>query len=377
MPGRVLGGSPRKQRNALSSPPKPSRLPPTAEPEASRHIDKASVSWLDQNETGSPKGLAAAEVGREVTDERRAWAQRAGAGRPPRSTSMGFPTCSAGAVEGGRTFNLVGRSSNHAARGRGDGEGVRRDRALSADHEAVETGGTKKSESEQDDPVSRAFRRYASDRRRERGGRRPLSASAATGVNPPLSSPLTTRRRRTALLSPERKTRTETKTDEQGVKPFRRRQEERQPPRRRLSSSESLGTQFFAEEETEDHLGCSSEEDGRIGSRYLPQHRRYGRGSDSAGITSGDESGGRVRAIGSRKQDTMWQQPARGYVAGLDESEGHDEEQARGGLGRTKEQSGAAGRQRALRQVFDMYDINGDGFITYLEVSTPPMPPYI
>ena len=101
---------------------------------------------------------------------------------------------------------------------------------------------------------------------------------------------------------------------------------------------------------------------------------RSGRNRQVAGVNSGDEGGGRSRAYSSLssgktgrtvgREDTAERGGGRRFDSSGEDSI-LDDEKGHASLGGLE-------RERALRQAFDMYDLNGDGFITYLEVGANP-----
>lgn len=100
-----------------------------------------------------------------------------------------------------------------------------------------------------------------------------------------------------------------------------------------------------------------------------------GRAGPATGINSGDEGGGRTR--GRSSTSLLLDKSGRsGQREGLSENKGN---RSYGGGGedesweKEEDDDAAAAvfgseRERALRKAFDLYDLNGDGFITYLEV---------
>lgn len=382
MPGRVLGdgGGGDANRNdhqghraRASSIEEEARSPsppyPGSQSEDGTRVKAApAVNDRDEERVGVAAAAARLRLERDEREERRAWAQRTIVGRTFRSSRPAAPPSSLGAARpqhAGRETNRVS-SSNRSARdgllGQGRSTRRRREHAQTTkDTAPADTTAASETDETAGDVVSRAFERYASDRDRDRergfgGGR--------AGQRPwqhPASS--------TSFALPgdgERQQRSPWTLGIDGE-----------------SGAESDGSSA----EYDDNANAStlgykrrqSRTDREAQQTGVPPSDIYrgaplgnGTGQQVMGVNSGDEGGGRSRRSSVVWRRSMEREGAGEHGEGLGGGDGG--ESCGSGSGDEREYGGgdaAVGspeRERALRGAFDMYDLNGDGFITYLEV---------
>ncbi|CAM9542999.1 unnamed protein product, partial [Ectocarpus sp. 12 AP-2014] len=382
MPGRVLGdsGGGGANRNdhqghrarassieeeARSSPPP---YPGYQSEDGTRVKAAPAVNDRDEERAGVAAAAARLRLERDEREERRAWAQRTIVGRTFRSTRPAAPPISLGAARpqhAGRETNRVSSSNRGAGDGkRGQGRSTRRRREhaqttkdtapadVTAASEKNETAG---------DVVSRAFERYASDRDRDRergfgggrAGQRPWQHPAST----------------TSFALPgdgERQQRSPWTLGIDGD-----------------SGAESDGSAAeyddYANASTLGYKRRQSRTDREAQQAGVPPSDIYrgaplgnGTGQQAMGVNSGDEGGGRSRRSSFVWRRSMEREGAGEHGEGLGGGDGGE----RYGSGSGDERGygdgdaavGSPERERALRGAFDMYDLNGDGFITYLEL---------
>lgn len=401
MPGRMLGSTAAKESR---SPPPP--YPGSFSRDGIRATSTAAAlpAVGDQDEMESPVvGLAKAAAGprldHDAKEERRAWAQRAGVGRvtrgpasrttaapansePPVSSRMGRPASqprgrrTSAATSGSRPTrsSLVGHGSDdrsrpaHRRRGR-DGTAIE-DRTTAVGTEtafAAPDPPPSRNNETATDMVSRAFERYAKDRdmdrhrdRRadeERIWRRPSSAPFAlarqTGGHNHSHHhhrlPKAGSDNEDEIESHESSTASE---DDSFYYPSAFHHEQRQRQERREARPEGM-------------LPSKTYRDGPAGNGIAGQ---------ATGINSGDEGGGRTRGRSSAwlPSDKRGRSGQRGGTADNKRNRNY----GRGSEGEAWEQEdntaaaniSGSERERALRKAFELYDLNSDGFITYLEV---------
>lgn len=387
MPGRVLGdgggGDANRSdhhqghRARSSSTEEEARSPPPpyagSQSEDGTRV-KAAAAVNDGDEERSPAvGVAAAvarlRLERDEREERRAWAQRTVVGRTFRSSRPAAPPPPLGAARpqhAGRETNRVSSSNKSTGGGLlGHGRPAHRGREhaqTTKDTDPADVMAASKTDETAGDVVSRAFERYASDRDRDRergfgGGRE--------GQRPwqhPASS---------ALFA----------LPDDGE-----RQQQRSPWTLGIDGASGA-----------DSDGSSAEYDDYAAASTLGYKRRqprtdreaqqtgvspsdrysgapFGNGTRQQvmGVNSGDEGGGSSRRSSFEWRRSMEREGAAEHREGLgggDAGESYDsgsgEER---GYGDGDAAIGSPERERALRGAFDMYDLNGDGFITYLEV---------
>lgn len=368
MPGRVLGG-------------------PTT------HRQPHARSFSDTEEKSHPQQSTAARLyrEREAIEERRAWAQRRTSTtkrRPPASSSSPPPPFaggilkrspqataaippSAGLKPGRRSGNdwgggVGGRNAEEVPPARRRGREKQSPGGGGGTTEAAASGGKNNQSDAEEDAVSRAFRRYAEDRDLDRGRSRDRNLANRDSDNrggggllsqqapPPHTPP-------SASLSPPQRLgslrrqgeKQEGCGDDHSLSRRQRRREQRSVPQ----EDQDTARLYFGER-------GSDQGDSSSGEVVV----------DAVGISGGDEGGGRARLFGAADF-------GRGRKASL---ERYSRRSERGGGWKGDGDGGRDGdtrkdeeevvdeleRDRALRQAFDMYDLNGDGFITYLEVRT-------
>ena len=255
-----------------------------------------------------------------------------------------------------------GRENNSAGGGGGGDAGTA----------VVATSGRQKNQSDkEEDAVSRAFRRYAEDRDLDRGRRdhrgldnRDLDSRGDGLLSQKSPSPHTPP---SAISSP---------AQQRGT---RRRQGEKQ-------EGYGGGDRSFSKWRRREQRSLPQEDKDTV--RIIFGERGSDQGGSSSGegvntveIRGGDEGGGRTRpfgatAFGRGRKVGLERQKRRserggGWEGAWDGSRDTDTGQ---GQDKEEEEENAVDeleRNRALRQAFDMYDLNGDGFITYLEVTAP------
>lgn len=329
----------------------------------------------------------------DAKEERRAWAQRAGVGRvtrgkasrtaatpanraPAVSLSVGQPASELGKgrVSASYTTSRPIRSSlgdhggddrSRSAHRRWGREGSTvQDRATAMETEvafgapvALPSG---KNETATD-MVSRAFKRYAKDRDmdrhrdhrtdKQRPRQRPSSAPFALA---PQAGGDNRQHHRMPRASSD---------NEDGL----------ESDRRSTVSSDYFYPPAFHHAQRQPR---GREETRPLGVRpsktYRDGRAGNGREGQATGINSGDEGGGRTRGRSSTPlPPDQWGQS--GQRKGTAENKGN---RGYGGGGEDEawEEEGdeiaisVSERERALRKAFEMYDLNGDGVITYLEV---------
>lgn len=387
MPGRILGGGPPSKYDPHTS--------PNATPHSPSHVigkvggenSVAEAGRRSLDDMGSPgvSPAVAAESLRLERDasERSAWAKRKGIGRTTTSLvggSLSKRSAAAGARavargRGGRDTRLGGRD---------EGTPASRGRARSADEH---TANEKSEQTTGDDPVTRAFHRYAMDRSHDqhdallRRSPRPRREETATSS----LSPVDRTALRTDLLSahgpaPRRNAdtiagrRRSFDRHRQLLPHYGRNEEgghddiadlEEATAEESLGSSRDEGYVYFRRRESR---GPGIEDRLPAGAGGLRSDRRQ----NVAGVTTGDEGGGRDRRLHPRRGRKLEISRARSSRVLDDLGERVEEERERGARMRVGD-GGWGGvsepeRERVLRRAFDMYDLNGDGYITYLEV---------
>lgn len=399
MPGRVLGGVSRSP-DGTSRSPTSRRLSGTSGVEY-RHFGKPELS----------RGVATAEAASSFDRderERSIWAHRAGVGRqPPRrrdilrhpATDVPSPNVRSGqrGGRGGDRSGEVGVIRNAS--------GKHTTATTLSSEKQREEGSTEQERNE--DPVSQAFKRYSLHRDLADASltdsRAPektanLSSARASSVPHATVPPPTQYITRSASNNVERV---------RDNDPSRRRRRRQHQPHEHSILTD--GYQW----DTDGYTSDSGEDEGRISIRRRQRQRplqrdgggaiprrtggftERGEGSGS-GATSGDEGGGRGRALlgGSTAKSLGWKRDTRNWDEGKTHDdrwrrrqedfryEGEPEGDGKSGI-REKDDDAEEGEdggggdvgpegERALRRAFDMYDINGDGFITFLEVCSPP-----
>lgn len=387
MPGRVLGGGP------------PSKYDPHTSPNATPHSPSRVIGKVggdnsaaeagrrsldDVRSPGASPAVEAASLRRERdASERSAWAKRKGIGRTTTSL-VGGSLSKRSEAAGDRAIARRRGGRDTRGRGRDEGAPASRGRARSAD----EHGANEKNEQTAgDDPVTRAFHRYAMDRSHDhheallRRSPRPRRDETATSS----LSPVHRAALRTDFLSahgPAPRRNADTIAG-RGRSFDRHRQLLPHYGRNKEGGHDDIAD--LEESPAEESLG-SSRDEGRVSFRRrqsrgpgfenrLPAGPE-GLGSDRrqsvARVTSGDEGGGRDRRLHPRRDRKLEISRARSSRAWDDLGERGEEERERGARVRVGEGDWGGvsdpEKERVLRRAFDMYDLNGDGYITYLEV---------
>ncbi|CBJ33221.1 calmodulin-like myosin-light chain [Ectocarpus siliculosus] len=386
MPGRVLGdggggdanGNDHHQghRSRSSSTEEKARSPPPPYPGSQREDGtrvKAAAAVNDRDEERSTAvGVAAAaarlRLERDEMEERRAWAQRTVVGRTFRSSRPAAPPSSLGAARpqhAGRETNRVSSSNKGTGDGLlGQGRPTRRRRRhaqTTKDTAPADVTAASETDETAGDVVSRAFERYASDRDRDRergfgGGRvgqRPwLHPASSTSFALPGDSERQQRSPWTLRID-----------GESGAE----------------SDGSSAENDDYANASTLGYKRRQSRTDREAQQTGVPPSDIYrgaplgnGTGQQVMGVNSGDEGGGRSRRSSFVWRRSMEREGAGEHGEGLGGGDGAE----RYGSGSGDERGygdgdaavGSPERERALRGAFDMYDLNGDGFITYLEL---------
>lgn len=303
--------------------------------------------------------------------ERAAWANRVGAGRPPTrngylqlSPSPGESACSPDELqqsERGERENRDSRDNKRSEKSAktamsailarpGDDKGTTMDRAVG---------------SYQGDPVARAFKRYALHRDREEKLRRPSpeKLKAFTARSPPhgrgrwVTPPKN--------VSPPRND-AEGREDNSRSPPQRR--QRRSPTRQQLRWTDDLDHDDHLETRDEEGRDYDSPGEGHVFFRRQVQPQGVSRslhGHTWPWVSGGDEEGGGTDQNLSTNLDNKLLRPRLGSWESSARSIRRPPERDPESDG--EEEVGSEG-QRALRRAFDMYDVNGDGFITHLEV---------
>lgn len=344
---------------------------------------------------GLAKTAAGLNLDYNAREERRAWAQRAGVGRVTRGTTSRTAAAPANrekpdspgigqpAPEPGRRrtsastssrpsrSSLVGHGSDDRSRSthRQWGRGVTAagDRATAAEAEtafaAPDSPPGRKNETATD-MVSRAFERYARDRdtdrhrdhgyHEQRPRQRPSSAPFA--LAPQTGGHNNRQHHRMPRASSD---------NEDGLEPD--------------GSSTASEDSFYPSAFHRARRQSQGRREAHPAGVMPPKNYRggsagNGREGQATGINSGDEGGGRTRGRSSTSlpSDERGRSGQRGGTAankgnrsyggggGEDEAWWEEEDDAAAISG--------SERERALRKAFELYDLNGDGFITYLEV---------
>lgn len=412
MPGRPLGSS-AENRPRSPPPPYPGNINGVSTTNgAATAAALAAVEDRDEKASGGVRLLkttASLSPERDAKEERRAWAQRAGVGRVARTTpsktvvaaAKRAPPVSSGAglaaaeqeqhrksvsiassrpgrniTVGGHGIN--GRSkSTHQQRGRESSPFAGRTTAAAAEAGmgfAPPDASGSKTNGAATDVVSQAFERYAKGRDedehrldgptgQERPRQRPSSAPFALS---PRTGGYNHQQHEESRASSDNEDglgsggSLAAGNDHDYTYPFSFHHAQRQ-------------TQRGRRREAPPPLMPPSElnRDGFAG---------HGRGRQAAGINSGDEGGGRTREGSSQRppSDKRGRSVERERTAenrgGRRSYDGGGEDEAWEEIGDDGGDVAISGseRERALRKAFDMYDLNGDGFITYLEVGGAP-----
>ncbi len=389
MPGRPLGtggenDDTTQNTHRQRARPRPSsagnerRSPPPRDPGS---LPDGAAGWGD---AGSPTaGLAAAaarlRLERDAKEERRAWAQRAGVGRVGGATTTKGPPVSprAGPTPEERRGGRAGAESSGSARRRrgrersvGGGEETASERdtasaGATAEAAAAHVVASEKSEAATD-VISQAFERYARDRDRDRDGdarnqrlrqRSPPGDPFAFALQPGGDN------QQKRQLVPSAGSDNEDGVESDG------------------SSSAAEDNDYYTVRSSPSVARGHSRR-GRTGAEKRPTGgSRLRKNADVsskswershvAGVNSGDEGGGRGRGYAplssgktgrsSGGEGTAERRGGRSFESSGEESSASEDEEGDATF------SGPE-RERALRKAFDMYDLNGDGFITYLEV---------
>lgn len=235
-------------------------------------------------------------------------------------------------------------------RGRGKSAGEDKKTTVAQTNLAAAEGSTEKETAS--DVVSLAFERYAKDRDRDRDGSNRVGQRSGQPTAP------------SAPFAVSRQPGDESESDGS------------------LNANETdaypSSVRHYGRQRDTDQTGTRSSKMSRDGS--LENEAAVRR---VVGVNSGDEGGGRSRraSFEPSASDEWRKWMKRGDTADLGDREryrgsygGDGDDDSRGG---GKEYDGDAAisateRERALRGAFDMYDLNGDGFITYLEVGDDP-----
>lgn len=338
-------------------------------------------SMHKQEPPGKQSTSAAASRLERDKNERAAWANRAGAGRPPpRNGSLRH---SPSPAESARSPDAVQRSGRGVGGNRDLRESKRSENSRKVTKSANlagqgdDNGGTKGGGGGpyKGDPVARAFERYALHHDREEGLRRPPPGKlkASTGRSPPHGGGRWT-------IPPKKlsSTRNDTEGREDTARSPPRRQH-RSLARQQLRWTDNLDDKYHLETRDEEGRDYDSPKEGHVSFRRQLQPHGVSRslhGHTWPWVNGGDEGGGgRGGTISTnhnekpaRSRSRSWGNGARNV--GRSPEREHSEFDGIGGEEHPKdgeEKVGPEG-QRALRRAFDMYDVNGDGFITHLEV---------
>ena len=380
MPGRPLGtggGNDDTTQNThrRQSRPRPSSSGNKPRSPPPRYPGNLPAGESNRGDEGPPTaGLAAAaaaaslQLERDAEEERRAWAQRAGVGRVSSTTTTNKEPLVSPRVgkpaggERGRSRTSAERSRS-ARRRRGQEHSTGGDRKTAAAAAAAADAAASEKNETTADVISRAFERYARDRDRDRdrSTEHPQRLHQRSPPGDPFSfalQPGGEERKQQRMPWAGSDNTDDAETDGSSIA----------DEDDSLPSSPSL-------EQRQHQRRAEKQPPGRALSRTNPDvSSRSGRNRQVAGVNSGDEGGGRSRAHSSSSSGKMGRTAGRedtaergggrrfdssGEDSILDDEKGHA---CLGGLE----------RERALRQAFDMYDLNGDGFITYLEVGANP-----
>lgn len=381
MPGRRLGGDGGnlERRSRRSSSEEDPRSAPPAYPETHREnspSNRAAAAARDRREASppvvGPATAAALRFESDAREERRAWARRAGVGRTARVATTAIGTKRNTSPSPGLNPQRIGRgrsrtSSFSPSKRSRDGvldrastersrstqrPRVRRTYAGDDEHPtAIQTSPASSVAKPNEEPVldvvSLAFERYAKDRERDRDG-----SSRVGPRSPQRTAPAT---HLGFSVQPDESEESPTEGNIGGYPSSDRR---RGRQRQRSQDAHQPGTR-------------PSKVD-----RDVPLKNERVR--QATGVNSGDEGGGRSRrASFTPRVSDEWKKWTNGEdTAGLGERRrdggiyGGDDD----GVGRESadddDGAGISGKEKegALRRAFDMYDLNGDGFITYLEV---------
>lgn len=414
MPGRVLGG-PKTHRS--HSRPFPHDIEELSSPPHGRRgvNDNAAVENRYQGKETSPGALATAarlrlRREREDREERRAWAQRTSntrhapasqitGGELKRSSAAAISTPSSadlqlrridsdwsgarsvgddtsaggdsrmggsrstGGVRGAESPARRGRVLEHSAE-RGTAAAHREQTNLAEGGATAVTSavsiGQKNQFDNTDDAVSRAFRRYAEDCDLDRDRARSCDGDNHSGS---LSRRASHPRSPSAGLS-----RRLPKHSRSGISP------PAQPgTRRRPSERNKYGYDDGQSVSRRREQSIPQEGEGTgwisFGRRGSDQGSSISAELDAVGLSGGDEGRGHTRPFGATFVRDGKAGLEGGFRGGAREGAGSGDRD--GGAGQGREAVDELERNRALRQAFDMYDLNGDGFITYLEVMVP------
>ncbi|CAM9744831.1 unnamed protein product [Scytosiphon promiscuus] len=384
MPGRRLGGNggDLERRPRSSSSGEHPRSAPPAYPGPRREDspnNRAATAARDRHEGGfpvvGPATAAALRFEREAREERRAWARRAGIGRTTRAPATAiatkqnpppFPGVSPQRRERGRSrtrssgpsttsTNVVSdRTNSEESRLVYRPEFMQNSVGDSKNPTVLQTNLASAADNTDEVPVgdvvSLAFERYARDRERDRDGSTRVGQQSPRRPAP--SAPFAS-----SVLS--------------------------------VDASESDGTPAAgsgdAYRSPAHHHGRQNERSRKISDAEMRPSELYRDGSletdtfkQATEVTSGDEGGGRSRR-GSFAQSVPdeWKK----WTTGDDAAElrgrrrggdtyGADSDYESPGEGDDDEGAVISGpeRERAFRKAFEMYDLNGDGYITYLEL---------
>lgn len=378
MPGRTLGGGEKTQQH-----PGPFSDRGIRSPSRGKYRTKNAAAKTPPHHEMPFGGLAAAaaslRLARDGREERRAWAQRAGIGRTMASSiNDGIPKCwtQASAAE---VAVADGKNVGIGTTGKYGGNAQRRAhriRARSMDTKAITTGQSEMKND--DDDVSQAFARYTSDRDRDRDNKKrslhrtPIAVAIAKSRNIKASSSSSPLRRHRYHGDPLSSISPPT------LRPYGESSQEGSQYSQRQKQGLLWGDKNRADmltDEEDNDLGSSPTDDDLLARHPQESHRSHDRRvfprrfSTKKG-RSGAEGGGHVRPFGSTpRREPNINERGRGrsqesrYASARQVSD-KEAERGAGGEGQMSESE----RQRALKQAFDIYDQNGDGFITYLEV---------
>lgn len=334
MPGRLLGSSKNCVQRSTQDRPRESKSKSAVVTGRERRYDRTREDAGTQGRSWSPRGLEAAaaslHLDRDSQEERRAWAQRARAGRVAAAVTPEKR-------EGAYSSNMRGGKESQQDEGSDIRNGrLRQARPRSANYSTLHFDSGRRFRSTTStviqDPVSRAFETYAMARDRDTNHRslesHLTSSTPATEAERSiqLGSSIPLSREWPRQQNPEPPSETEThRLHNGGVSKFQ------------SSEGQTTGLTPSLDESLANGRG---ERDRLFGPTIsAPRWRQRDRDNSTA-----------MQSANGEKNDIH----VRDGIVEQDQGEAINEPE----------------QQRALRRAFDAYDINGDGFITYLEVRT-------